>query len=78
MAWTKSSGTKHTCNDGDGPHFGRKTAGCQRCDELTQGAKPRQWSSAKQWNTRNSSSARAVHNCTASNCNPLCCTYGDW
>lgn len=29
--------TKHTCG---GPHFGRKTAGCPRCDELLAGAAP--------------------------------------
>ena len=35
--------TKHTCNDGDGPHFGKKTAGCPRCDELMAGVAPREW-----------------------------------
>lgn len=32
--------TKHTCG---GPVFGRKTAGCPRCDELLAGAMPVQW-----------------------------------
>lgn len=45
MAWaTKPHTTKHTCNDGAGPHFGKKTAGCPRCDELSAGAAPRAWS----------------------------------
>lgn len=35
--------TKHTCG---GPVFGRKTAGCPRCDELTAGAKPVLWAAA--------------------------------
>ena len=38
---------RHTCNDGDGPHFGRRTAGCPRCDELTAGAAPREWSGSR-------------------------------
>lgn len=29
-----NAATKHTCNGGNGPLFGRKTAGCPRCDEL--------------------------------------------
>lgn len=33
--------TPHTCNDGQGPHFGKKTPGCPRCDELSTGAAPR-------------------------------------
>jgi hypothetical protein len=42
MAWaTKvSTTTKHTCNNGNGPAFGKKTAGCPRCDELLDGAAP--------------------------------------
>ena len=38
---------RHTCNNGDGPHFGRRTAGCPRCDELTAGAAPREWSGSR-------------------------------
>lgn len=30
----RKSTTAHTCNDGSGPQFGRKTPGCPRCDEL--------------------------------------------
>jgi len=36
--------TKHTCNGGNGPYFGKKTAGCPRCDELIAGARPVKWS----------------------------------
>lgn len=39
--------TKHTCNDGRGPAFGRKTAGCPRCDELLAGATPVRWNTAE-------------------------------
>ena len=35
--------TKHTCG---GPAFGRRTAGCPRCDELAAGAAPVRWASA--------------------------------
>lgn len=38
-----TAATKHTCNEGHGPSFGRKTAGCPRCDELCAGSKPRSW-----------------------------------
>jgi len=37
------SKTAHTCNDGRGPMFGKKTAGCPRCDELAAGSAPRGW-----------------------------------
>lgn len=45
MAWnrTASTTTKHTCNNGRGPAFGRKTPGCARCDELLDGASPVVW-----------------------------------
>ena len=37
--------TRHTCNDGDGPYFGRldTTGDCPRCAELKSGASPRKW-----------------------------------
>jgi hypothetical protein len=35
--------TRHTCNDGRGPAWGRKTPGCPRCDELAAGAEPVTW-----------------------------------
>ncbi len=41
--------TKHTCNDGDGPYFGRldTTGECPRCAELKNGASPRAWGRAR-------------------------------
>jgi hypothetical protein len=39
----QSKPAKHTCNDGHGPVFGRKTPGCPRCDQLLAGAKPVRW-----------------------------------
>lgn len=30
--------SKHTCNGGKGPKWGRKTPGCPRCDELLEDA----------------------------------------
>jgi hypothetical protein len=43
-----SAVTVHTCNEGAGPFFGRKTAGCPRCEELLSGAVPR----GAAWRTR--------------------------
>lgn len=36
--------TAHTCG---GPAFGRLTAGCPRCDELSNGAAPVQWAASR-------------------------------
>lgn len=49
MTWNNTiESTRHTCNDGRGPAFGRATAGCPRCDELIAGAKPqRGWGANK-------------------------------
>lgn len=61
MAWTttKSTTTKHTCNDGNGPAFGKKTIGCPRCDELLAGAKPVQgWGQAGK--ERDAANLRAI------------------
>jgi hypothetical protein len=71
--------TKHTCNDGNGPVFGRKTAGCPRCDELLGGAAPVVWASLglKKRNEAMQRLALKEHNCTRSGCGPVC-TFGDW
>lgn len=70
--------TAHTCNNGRGPVFGRKTAGCPRCDELLAGASPVQWASTKR---RADEAARIAairaHNCKTAGCGPVC-TFGDW
>ncbi|MFJ8742397.1 hypothetical protein ACIRL2_23765 [Embleya sp. NPDC127516] len=71
--------TKHTCNGGRGPTFGRKTAGCPRCDELIAGAKPVVWrESNKQRDARIAADMRTRrHDCRASGCS-IVCTSGDW
>jgi hypothetical protein len=63
--------TKHTCG---GPAFGRRTAGCPRCDELAAGAEPRSW------NVRSHGvvmGGARVHNCVESRCLSVC-TFGDY
>lgn len=72
--------TKHTCNSGHGPDFGRKTAGCPRCDELLAGAEPRAgWQ--KDYYAKKLSDdeqlARDIRNHKCANCGPVC-TFGDW
>jgi hypothetical protein len=73
MAWTKSTTTKHTCG---GVVFGKKTAGCPRCDELIAGAKPVKWSNhdAKE---REEAFLRALrsHNCKSHGCLPICVAF---
>lgn len=62
MAWTtnKPRTTRHTCNNGDGPIFGRKTAGCPRCDELIGGAKPQEGWGARRAR-EDAANIRAIH-----------------
>jgi hypothetical protein len=70
--------TKHTCNNGRGPHFGRRTPGCPRCDELAAGAEPVRWAGSR--NARLDAQRAADirnHDCRRSNC-AVICTYGDW
>jgi hypothetical protein len=68
---------RHTCNDGQGPAFGRKTAGCPRCDQLLAGAAPVRWhESSAQRDARMVAEIRA-HNCRASGCGRVC-TFGEW
>jgi hypothetical protein len=84
MAWTKSTTTRHSCNGGNGPAFGRKTAGCPRCDELLAGAAPVQ--QAWRQNTRVARDGRdcadirahfASERHRSGGCG-LVCTYGEW
>lgn len=72
MAWSKSNTTQHNCG---GPVFGRKTAGCPRCDELLNGATPVRFAC-------NPAKAQRLndirnHDCKASRC-AVICTFGDW
>lgn len=83
MSWnTKTAGTtKHTCNEGHGPAFGRKTPGCPRCDELLAGAAPVKWGHSRRENDAQLS--REIHDHFASTyhrsggCGPVC-TFGEW
>lgn len=38
---------RHTCNDGYGPSFGKRTAGCPRCDQMTNPAAVKQIQGAR-------------------------------
>jgi hypothetical protein len=69
--------TKHTCG---GPVFGKKTAGCPRCDELLSGSAPIVWA----WASKENKARRAQFakfepcpKCAAGTCGPVC-TWGDW
>ena len=74
----KNMTTKHTCNAGRGPVFGRRVAGCPRCDELTAGAAPVLWAAArKARDTRSLTDAIRAHNCKASRCGFVCTAF-DW
>ena len=78
MRGTSSTATRHTCNDGNPPIFGRRTHGCARCEELAAGAAPRTgWGARKRdAEARHIAEIRA-HSCAVSRCGPMC-TFGDW
>lgn len=61
---------RHTCNGGAGPHWGRRTPGCPRCDDLEAGAPPTAWAGSR------GVASTASHRCD-SRCGPVC-TAGDW
>lgn len=75
--------TRHTCNDGAGPAFGRKSPGCARCDELLAGAAPRvapAWVrgvAAKRAMEQARTRAIRAHSCKASGCASMCVKF-DW
>ena len=77
MSWTKSTTTKHTCNDGNGPAFGRKTPGCPRCDELLAGAEPVRWAMTRKQDDLQRAAEIRAHDCTVSRC-AVVCTFGQW
>ena len=64
---TQARTTPHTCNDGQGPHFGRLTDGCARCEELKRGAPPVRWRRPPPYQP---------HTCT-DRCGSVC-TANDW
>lgn len=82
---TKAGELKHTCNGGAGPHFGRKTPGCGRCDELLAGAPARGlgWDPSKTGKALDAQICReiAAHfksdKHLSGGCGPVC-TYGEW
>ena len=65
--------TKHSCG---GPIFGRKTAGCPRCDELIGGAKPVVWNFSRRYSDAMRVREIRAQSCAASRCGV--CTFGDW
>lgn len=70
--------TKHTCG---GPHFGRKTAGCPRCDELLAGAAPVSWGPSRRQRDAVVIAENRRHfggqKHRSGGCGPVC-TYGEW
>jgi hypothetical protein len=66
----------HTCG---GPKFGRRTAGCPRCDELSTGAEPvRGWGFAKREQERLRCVAIHRHYRTdecSRQCGPVCVRF---
>ncbi len=81
MAWKKSTTTKHTCNEGFGPSFGRKTAGCPRCDELSAGAAPVRWACQDASEEARLRSAAIARHYRSDECSRTCgpvCTRFDW
>ena len=71
--------TKHTCNNGNGPVFGKRQpygSGCARCDELTLGAAPVVWSSTRRREIE-AKQIRAIraHDCKTSKCGPVCTAF---
>jgi hypothetical protein len=79
MAWTTSATptTKHTCG---GPVFGRKTAGCPRCDEMLAGAPAVQWAPSARDRDRRDCADLAAHFASEKHRSGGCgyCTYGTW
>jgi len=70
--------TRHTCNAGHGPVFGRRTVGCARCDELAKGAAPVRWASARKADELRKRLAEIrAHDCKRCGCGPVCTAF-DW
>lgn len=73
--------TKHTCNSGNGPVFGRKTCGCPRCDELLAGAPAVKWAPGRREQDaercREIAAHFAGHRHRNGGCGPVR-TFGEW
>jgi len=65
--------TKHS----HGPNFGRKVAGCPRCDELKAGAAPVRWAPSRREQDELRAAEIRAHDCKKSGCSVVC-TFGDW
>lgn len=68
--------TKHDCNGGHGPVFGKRTPGCPRCDELAKGAPPVRWRKQRETNYQRFRRELAAHDCKRAGC-MVVCTFGD-
>jgi hypothetical protein len=71
--------TKHTCG---GPVFGRRTAGCPRCDDLLAGARPvtrqaREDRERTAWRALEIRAHFTSWKHRSGGCGPVC-TFGDW
>lgn len=73
--------TKHTCNHGNGPVFGRKTPGCPRCDQLLAGFPAVKWAKSREQIDRERSQEIRdhfrSHKHLSGGCGPVC-TFGEW
>ena len=84
MTTTKTQHTICGALPGRGPAFGRKVAGCPRCDELLAGAAPRELGYTPR--DRQAEDAQRLaelrdHFASAKHRNGgcgICCTFGDW
>ena len=78
MTWTtRPPVTRHTCNDGRGPVFGRRTPGCARCTELSVGMPSVKWDTSRRDSDAQLVREIRAHDCKASRCGPVC-TFGEW
>lgn len=68
---------KHTCNNGNGPVFGRKTRGCPRCNELLIGMPAVAWSPSRQQQDQARVAAIRAHSCIESRCS-ITSTANQW
>jgi hypothetical protein len=78
MAFTTTKTTKHNCG---GPVFGKRTAGCPRCDELAAGAAPVKWANTTKADDAARSAGIHAHFASDKHRSGACgvvCTFGDW
>jgi hypothetical protein len=68
----------HTCG---GPVFGRKTPGCPRCDQLSNGAAPVTWGPSRRAQDAQRSREVRAHFTSPRHMSGACgpvCTFGEW